>query len=198
MSEAEGVRDTISKLTGAKFEIREAENLPERFGHPVWFMRCREITQANKIPHVNSLWREDGNILIESLTLGNTSQWIEENYGEEAVYPVLDTDITDFANPQFRKEFLRPFPAIQQRLDSYDMILKRVSKKHGTELAIRYDGGKGLAVFYLDATVKSDEKNTRLIIKRLEKAIRALREAYGQIELQQENSTGSSTGRARI
>jgi hypothetical protein len=180
MTEVEEIRDAISRLTGAKFELRNVSDIAPRFGHPIWFMRCREIMQANKIPYVNVLWREGGTIQIESLTLGNTSQWIEEIYGEEAVYPVLDMNLTDFGSQGFRKKFLKPFPSIQQRLDSYDDILKQVSKKHGTELTIRYDGGKGLAVFYLDGTVKVG-KSVRLVIENVEKVVGALRDAYEQI-----------------
>jgi hypothetical protein len=181
INEEEEIRVAISQLTGAKFETREIKTLPGRFANAMWFMRCREITQANKIPYVNSIWREVAEIRVESLTIGNASQWIEQAYGEEAVYPVVGADLTEFASDNFRNEFLKPFPKIKRKLALHEQILRRVSKKRGVQLELRYEGRKGLASFYLDAIVDVDSKSVTIILEDIAISIDALKEAYEQI-----------------
>jgi hypothetical protein len=180
MNEAERIREAVSELTGARFEIRETSALPAVFARAVWFMRCREITQASKIPYVNSLWRESNEIRIESLTTGNASQWIEQTYGEGAVYSIVGADMTEFGSAAFRNEFLRPFPKVKKKLDGYGQVLKRVSKEYGTKLEIRYEGRKGLASFFLDAVVDVSSKSIESELKDIANAIDALKEAYEQ------------------
>ncbi len=180
--EAEAVREVVSGLTNAEFEIMDIKDQhPDSKISPIWFMSCREITQANKIPHVQAIWRGKGEIRIESLTIGNTSDWIEESGGEEAVYPVLEMDLTNFWDPGFRKRFLRGFPDLKIRLGWCEAILADVSKKRGVKLEIRFDGGKGLAVFYIDAKVKATPEKIGLEIKRVENALKALKEAYSEV-----------------
>jgi hypothetical protein len=184
VSEAEEVRVAISRSTGANFEIRNPhEDVPTRELSADWYIRCREITKANKIPYVSSLWREKEEVRIESMTIGNTSVWIEEDGGEEAVYPVLEKDLRDFSDPVFRREFLKGFPGLKGRLGRCQAILDRVSKKHKAKLEIEFDGGKGLAVFYIDARVEVVPKDIGLEIKRIENAVKALKEAYNLIAL---------------
>jgi hypothetical protein len=56
---------------------------------------------------------------------------------------------------------------------------RRVSKKHSTNLQIRYEGGKGtVAVFYLDAIVDATHRNLRLELNAIENGAKALKEAY--------------------
>jgi hypothetical protein len=180
MNEAERIREAVSELTGARFEIRETSALPAVFARAVWFMRCREITQASKIPYVNCLWREGNAIRIESLTMGNASQWIEQTYGEEAVYPIVGADMTEFGSAVFRNEFLKPFPKVKKKLDGYEQVLKRVSKEYGTKLEIRYEGRKGLASFFLDAVVDWNPSDIKSELKAIATAIDGLKEAYQQ------------------
>jgi hypothetical protein len=141
-----------------------------------------EITQASLIPYVNTIWREDSTVRLESLAIAGTSGLIEDAYGEEAVYPVLDMNLTDFHEPEFRKEFLRPFPAVKSRLDGWQEILDRTSRKDGTKLEIRYDGGKGLVVLYLDAVIESKDGKLDSELKDIEKSLGSLKEAYAEIE----------------
>jgi len=149
--------------------------------HPIWYLACLEITQANKIPYVNTLWKGHGEIRIESLTLGNTSQWIEQAYGEDAVYLVVGADLTEFGSPDFRNEFLKPFPKIKKTLSRYEQVLRRVSRQRGARLEIRYEGRKGLASFYLDGIVDVNSNDPKLELKNIATAIDAMKEAYQEI-----------------
>ena len=184
VNEAEQVRAAVSRLTGAHFEIRDPrEDVPTRKLAADWYIRCREITQASKIPHVQSLWREGNEIRIESLTIGSTSDWIEQAGGEEAVYPVLDVDLKEFGNLEFREEFLKGFPDLKERLGRCQTILEDVSKERGTRLTIGFEGRKGLAVFYIHAVIAAVPEDVQLEIRRIRSALKALREGYRQVAL---------------
>ena len=143
---------------------------------------CLEITQANKIPYVSSLWREGNEVRIESLTIGNTSQWIEQYYGEEAMYTVVGTDLADFEFADFRNSFLKPFPKIKRKIDGYEQVIRDVANKHNVRLEIRYEGSEGLASLYLDAVVIPNPQDIKSELKAISSAIEALEEAYGQID----------------
>ena len=179
-NEATRIRDYVLQLTGARFDIG-GDDLHPRFGNPVWFMRCREILQANKIPHVNAIWRENGTIRFESLMLGNTSQWIESDYGEEGMYRVVGKDLSRFDNPDFRNEFLKDYPSVKKRLERYERVVSRVSAKHEVALEIRYFGVTGLATFYLDAKFDATKEDPERELVSTEKAVSTLKDAYRQV-----------------
>jgi hypothetical protein len=169
-------------MTGGSFVIStpQPDNHMNR-GHPVWFATAPDAEEFDKTAYCQSAWRDNGGtIWLESTPIGNTSDWIEESYGEEAVFPITGMDLTHFSEARFREEFLKSFPDLKGRLGSCEAILDSVSKKHKTKLEIRFDGGKGLAFFYIDARVEA-VPSMRLVIKRIENALKALKEAYDQM-----------------
>jgi hypothetical protein len=181
-AEIEKVRATVSRLTGADFEVTDVRSyLPGVSLKAEWFLACQEITQANKIPYINTLWRAGTIIRMESLTLGNTSKWIEEDYGEEGAISVLDEDLSDFGNPKVREEILEPFPNVKRRIDLQENVIRRIAEKDHVNLEVRYSGGKGLSTFYLDSMVDASKGDVEYELKVIEKSLKSMKEAWRQV-----------------
>jgi hypothetical protein len=177
-NEVKKIREMVSQLTGARFEIREAENLPSRFKHVKWFMRCREITQASKIPYANSIWEEDGEIWMESLTIGNSLQMIELTYGEKAAATSTHIDYSGFETKEFQTGFARKYPLVFHKIQIYETIATQVSKKRGLQLKLAKESSEGIIDFAFAAKLASDSKISK---ERFEEGVQALKEAWEQV-----------------
>ncbi|MDG6920428.1 MAG: hypothetical protein JRN59_02765 [Nitrososphaerota archaeon] len=177
----EAIKREVSLFTDSEFVKKEKGKLPKRFGNPTWLIRCVEITQAREIPYVNAVWRSNGEIRMESLAIGDISDMIEDAYGEQAVYPILKMNLLDFGKPEFREKFLKPYPIVKRRLDKSEKILRNVANKDETKLEIRYDGGEGIVVFYLDSIIEVQELDTDAEARSVQRALSSLKQAYQQI-----------------
>jgi hypothetical protein len=177
--EANEVKDILSNLTGLRFEITNApDDFRSRFIHPEWFLSCLDSKEAKKFPYVNEAWKDqDGGLWLESLALGDTIDWIEVAYGEDAAANSIDLDYTNFASEKFQAEFGARYPLVRQRIQSYEEIAEGVSKVRKVHLEVRNSGSKGIVVFTLVAKLSM---GTKSLDKRLEVSVAALREAYTQ------------------
>jgi hypothetical protein len=178
--EAEAVRETLSKLTGAKFEL---SNTPDDFRNlsinPRWFVRCKEMVKARNIPYVNEAWKQqDGAIWLESLPLGDTIDWIEAAYGEEAAAKSIDVNYSDFGSKKFQAEFSSEYPLVYQRIQTYEEVAERVSKLWKVHVELRNSGSKGIVVFTFAA--KFTDPDAKSLSKKIETGVGALKEAYTQ------------------
>jgi hypothetical protein len=178
--EIEAVQAVLSSLTGAKFDV---SNAPEDFrGQSLrskWFLKCNDMSEARNIPYVNEVWRqEDDAIWLESLPLGDTIDWIEVAYGEEAAAGSIDVNYSDFGSKEFQKRFGREFPLVYQRIQRYEEVADGVSKSRRVHLELRKSGSKGIVVFTFAAKVaKPDIKS---LTRKIQASVDALKEAYAQ------------------
>ncbi len=179
ISEAEQVRDLVSKETGARFEvIKLSEENPLPIKDLEWFVRCRNAEDIKKTPYLNVVWKlRKGPIWLESLAIGDTFEWIEFAYGQEASGESLDLNYSDFQEKGFRKEFNTKYPLVDQRIRTAQFVAEQTSKKYKTHLELRSSGSKGIVVFTFAASV-TGERPARL--KSIPAAVAALREAYQQ------------------
>ena len=180
MKEVDAVRDTLSSLTGASFEIT---NTPDDFQsqslHPAWFVKCTNLAQARTVPHVNEAWKQqDGSIWLESMPLGDTIDWIEVAYGDEAAAQSLDVNYSDFGTKEFQAKFGREYPLVYQRIQTYAEVASRVSKARKVSVELKNSGSKGIVVFTF-VTKIVDPKSTTLS-KKITAAVEAMKDAYAQ------------------
>jgi hypothetical protein len=180
ITEAESVRQLLSNLTGAEFEI---SNTPDDFRNqsinPKWFLKCKDMKQAREIPHINEAWKQkDGTIWLESLPLGDTIDWIEAAYGEEAAAKSIDVNYSDFGSKKFQNEFGNEYPLVYQRVKTYEELAVRVSKVSKVHLELRNSGSKGIVVFTFASIIKG--VTSKSMGKKLELNVGALRDAYTQ------------------
>jgi hypothetical protein len=178
--EAESVKEMLSKLVGSVFEV---SNTPDDFQnqsiHPRWFLKCNDRSQANNTPYVNEAWKQpDGTVWLESAPLGDTIDWIEMAYGEEAAAKSIDVNYSDFVSKEFQETFGREYPLVYQRIQQYSEIATQVSSARKVQIELRNSGSKGIVVFTFAAKMKDVEAKS--LEKKLSANVEALKDAYTQ------------------
>ena len=177
MNEAEDVRTAISQLTRAEFEIGDPGGYPVELGTVSWFLWCPEITQMREIPYINVIWaNKEGIIYLDSMPLGNTTNWVESAYGEEAAARAMDLDFGDFA--EVRSEFEHDFPLVGKRINEYERIVSNVSDQRAVAIGIFFHGRKGRATLRLRGKLTEQAGRTNSV----ERTVKALEEAWKLIE----------------
>jgi len=180
-SEPEAIAVELSKTTGALFKVlNPTPQFPPSTGNVDWLVGCADLENAPKAFHVDSVWKEGGDIFIETRSIGSASEWVEWDYGEKAVGEVLKMDLSKFHDPSLRKQFGKRFPKVARRLERCERILAGLSSEHRASLRIRYDGGKGGAVFYLQSKSQAGDVDSELA--QIKKNAAALKAAIKEIE----------------
>jgi hypothetical protein len=173
----------MSVFTGASFEIMEPRpGFPPDGLSVRWFIMAPELEGMARTAHANAVWEDnDGNIWIESTSLGDTTDWIEEAYGEQGGINVVKMDLRNFAEETVKRSFAEKFPVIDERLRRYEAMLARVSSERGASLQIRYDGGEGIVSFYMDARIKGSGLALEQKLEKIALNVKALKEARERI-----------------
>ena len=178
---AQELRDLMTKLTGCRYEVREAKaGFPPPSHHSSWYVFAPSL-EAKSSRYAHDLWKDDrSSIYIESFYLGDTIRWIEDEYGEEGATVASKIDHSDFAVA--RTVLAKKFPAVERSLRDYEKIVSDVSTKHGVNLSIRYEGGHGGAIFHLNAKIEAQPNNPEKDAAQIERNLEALKEAWSNME----------------
>ena len=180
-SEPEAIARELSRTVGAKFKVHEpTAEFPPSASRVDWVVRCVDLANASKAFHVDAVWKEGQDIFVETRSIGSASDWVERDYGEKAAGRVLRLDLTNFDNPEVRGQFGKQFPKIAGRLETYERLLTEVSSKYDASLRIRFDGGEGIAVFYLQSKSQSGSMDSE--IAQIKKSAAALKAAIKKID----------------
>lgn len=177
------VGDALLRITGIRFEIREPDPCDsDHFELARWFMVCREITEARKIPQVNVAWADRDNVIwLESVEIGDSLEWIYQHYGDVGVARVKEINLMGFQSLRTREELGYHFPKVMRRLQTYDKFLKNASEKHGmVPLEMRYQSGKERISFRLAAKIVTSSAGQSLFSE-IRRGVGALSEAYDNI-----------------
>jgi len=183
MNDAETVRDVLSSITGAPFEI----TLPGRNRlllrrEAVWFVACLDLAYVEKTAHLDRAWKDKEDIIwFESSELADVSRLVEHEYGEKGAVSMPDPEI-GVPPPQTIPKEVAGFPRVVSILKRYERIVSEVSKRSGVPLKLLYDGGAGLTTVRIAVPTTSfnscHENETRQVVKSVAKA---LREAYERV-----------------
>jgi hypothetical protein len=181
--EAELVREVVSEVTRARFEVVSP---PPGFPFPAknleWLVRCRKLPDINEVPYVNTVWRETkGPIWLESLALGDSVDWIGLAYGPEMADESLNLDYARMDESEFKAELGKRFPLVLERLEQYSEVAAKESARTKTRLEIRRAGSGGMIVFTLAARMKVGEPSRASLTREVKANIAALSAAYSQI-----------------
>ena len=178
--EKELIKDMVSKATDARFEIiQQFSDNPLPISNVEWLIRCRNREDIERTPYLNSVWKaKDGPVWLESLALGDTLDWIGLSYGDESAGQSLDLNYSDFSDKKFRAGFDSKYPLVHQRIQTYEAIAERASKKHGVHLELRSSGSKGIVVFTFAARMAN--RPAASLARQVEAGVSALKDAYQQ------------------
>ncbi len=176
---AEKTKELLSQFTAAPFHISEPHpDDPVRREAPDWFVSYTDASYVSKVPYVQRAWKSKGEIILESTDLGDTIDWIESAYGEEAAAESLDINYSNFTNKEFQIDFAKRYPLIHQRIQTYETIAVGISRTQKVHLELGHSGSKGIVTFALRARFRADSKS---VAKQVEANVKALKDAYEQI-----------------
>jgi hypothetical protein len=182
--QAEKVREIVSSLTKAKFEVTNPGRYPLPAQSVKWFLNCPEITEAREIPYLNVIWAGgDAEICFDSLPLGNTTSWIEASYGEEAAGRSMSVNYSDFRTSRLVLD--KEFPITNRRIETCEKITHDISVRKGIPVEIFVHGREGRATFRLRARLslaRISESNIRVGIESVIETMKEVWEAIQKLE----------------
>jgi hypothetical protein len=175
---AESFKRMISELTQTRYTVVEAlPEFPPPSDQSTWYLLS--LGEIPETAHAHKVWIDgQGRIRIESMYLGNTSEWIEYEYGEEEA-DAVELDYPDLQST--RKILEKRFPLADKYLGAYQSILDEVSAKYGISLEMRCQGGKMVATFFMDATIDVKNIDEKQKAERIKLNLDGLKEAWDRI-----------------
>jgi hypothetical protein len=176
--EAYSLRELMEKGADSKYEIVTAiPEFPPSQDHATWYLLGKRTAGHGSIPYASIAWESDrGQLFIQSIYLGNTNEWLEASYGEDAVISGMKIDYRDFQNA--RGILAKNFPAVERTLQRYEKALAKVSSKESLNLTLRCDGVEGLATFYLLAKIDINSSNRDQEVSLIRRHVNGLRECW--------------------
>jgi len=180
LNDAEALRKTLTKIINFKYEIIEdGSDFSPNSDDARWYLLVNE--EIPKIYHARIIWLDkDDSIRIESMYLGNTTEWIGQDYGEDGVIAATRLDYPDLQST--RKVFAENFPREARRIDAYQEILDDISSKYGIHLELICKGGKMGATFFMGAIVKTKDTDDEEKAERIKRNLKGLKEALKRME----------------
>ncbi len=179
-SEVEALRKTLSESVGADFEAKEADagiEFPPPEHKASWYVSASSPFNAG---FACVAWRaKDGEIWIESISLGLTTRWVYDEYGREEAVDSLYLDYSDLS--VVRSVFALLFPKVDERLKTCESILSDASSKDNVNLKLHCLGEHGFAGFYMIARVDTKKLDLEQQMERVKVAVEALERAWRQI-----------------
>lgn len=178
-STAESFRGFMSEITNLEYTIvKSREDFPPPADNSKWYLYAQGEPSA--VNHARLLWiARDELILIQSMSLGDTSDWIYSDYGEKAVAVSANPGDSDLR--LVRQYLIERFPLVDQRLDAYQKILDDVSSKYGIKLAIRVQGDTLLATFFVVAKIEGRDLKENQRPEAIRRNLKGLKEAWDRI-----------------
>lgn len=179
LNEAETLGTMISNLSGTRYDIRKSlPDFPPHSDETGWYLLL--TGEISKVAHARTVWVDkEGRLLIESMSLGDTVEWIELEYGEEGAVAATNPGDSDLR--LVRRYLAERFPLVDERLAAYQTILDDISLKRGISLAMRVQGTSLVATFFMDGIVevnglKEDQKSEQvgLVLKGLQEAMKRI------------------------
>lgn len=180
--EASELKNKLIELTKADFKVVESASLPTFLKDAKWIIQCSDMQNMNRTRHVNMIWKGTDDIIrVESMTLGDSAEWVEIDYGEEAVIDIHDQGSPDFSKQDIRAKFAHDF-LTYERLQEYERIATEVSARRDVQVRIRFDRGKLITVFSMEARIDYRRSDPQQTIEAVLSNVKALKEALDEID----------------
>ena len=173
----------LTELLGATYKVFQPTKKFPPGGKADWMIQSADLEKAHNTFHFDSLWKEDQQIIVETRDVASIEEWVLWDYGESGHARLHGMDLTDFGNPEVKKTLLERFPKLEVRVSRFESALALLSSEHRIPLRIRYDGGKGIAILYLQAVLSAgDSSHEADEIRRGEAVLRAAGKEVGKLQ----------------
>lgn len=180
MNEIEVVRDVLSETTGAPFRIDSVrENRLLLKNQADWLVWCGDFAYVERTRPLKAAWKnKDGHVWLETSEIADMIALVQRYYGEKGVgtMPEVKPGVPTGGFP----EEVMGYPQVVDTLRRYQDTVSRVSKEHGVELKLLYDGGVGVTTVRIGARM-DDNENPEALKGSIKRVASALREAYDEV-----------------
>jgi len=182
MTNAENVRDVLASITNAPFRITEPG--PSRLllrQNSVWFVANLDLAYLDRTAHLDRAWEDKrGVIWLETSEVADMITLVEREYGEKGAASMPDAKPGIAPTGEIPEEVMG-YPRVVMLLRTYESIVTRLSKKHGIELKMLYDGGVGVTTVRIGARMNSVSDEKEDLRQRIMAIARVLKEAYNAV-----------------
>jgi hypothetical protein len=176
---AKDLSTLISRVTGFECEINEATaDFPPHSDSAKWYLLVNG--DISKVYHARLVWMDSrGRIRIESMYLGNKTEWLLEDYGEEAAGKAV---VPNDSGLQSVKDFFsRNYPLEAERLESYEKIVEKISSEYGISMVLGRPDGDSTVTLHVIATIDVEGLAEEEKVKRIEDNLKGLEQAVSLV-----------------
>jgi hypothetical protein len=178
-TDAKVIVDQLSAVTGAPFVVAEpgrSRLVLQRKAK--WFVSFADLAYVEQTRYLSAAWGDDhGAIWLESSEIADMIALVEREYGEKGAASMPDVK-PGIPPPDRTPKEVIGFPRVVKLLRVYDEIVARLSKEHGVELRMLYDGGVGVTTVRIGAKIGSPSSDLQTLTQQTGSTAKALKEAY--------------------
>lgn len=185
------IRDVLSRLTSASFKLTAPGSYPIARDTVKWFMWCPEIVEMRENPYLSVVWADQDNLYLDSMPLGNTVDWIEDAYGEDAIHELLQMDFTGLSGVEIQRILEGKFPLVSPRINAYLSISRDFASESKVDLGVTFRGRRGIVTYRLRVVIGARSLDSESIVDKIMLAVKTLREAWSRIEKHELQIIGS-------
>ncbi len=147
----------LIELTGARFKVvKPRRDSPVWRDKLVWLIQSSDLQRLGETSYANTIWKDtDGIVSIDTVSIGDTLEWIETEYGEQACGEAIKMKFGQLTNGEDRQKFAERFPNADKRLRAYEAIVERVSATRSVDIIITREKSWGNYHILCDSQNKS-------------------------------------------
>jgi hypothetical protein len=148
---AEELSKFLGGITGLRFSIHDA--FPEStaaLDGSKWYLIANE--DMSRIYHCRLWWMDNkGRLCIESMYLGNLSEFLQVHYDENAVETATNPGGSDLM--LVRKYLAENFPLVDERVGAYQSAIEETASTLKIDLRLICKGSSRTATFFMRVTL---------------------------------------------
>lgn len=181
-SETSTMCKMLGEITGTPFTVEAPQENRLLLGNrALWFVWCPDIAYSLETGPLKAAWKDKNeNLWLETSKIADMIALVEHHYGEKGVHVMPDVKPGATPTGEIPEEVMG-YPRVVKLLRSYQDIGERLSKKHGVELKMLYDGGVGVTTVRIGAKIGSPSDDLTILRKQIIDAAKVLSEAYDAV-----------------
>jgi hypothetical protein len=182
MPNASDVKDILTSMTGAPFKVTDpAPNRLLLRQNYAWFVANLDLAYLDRTAHLDRAWEDrHGAMWLETSEIADMIALVEREYGEKGATSMPDVKVGTPPTGGIPEEVMA-YPRVVKLLRVYEDVVARLSKEHGVELKMLYDGGVGVTTVRIGAKIGSPSTDAETLRQQIGGTAKVLEEAYGRV-----------------